>query len=135
MRETRRLLQSPQLWHLLPFVDVWMKTYASPIAHRLNALAPGSTPPNIYALMLFCPFASLPLPLLRPLLCPLSRRTSTTTRGSGPRARGGYVNELLARLTRRPVSDRTWTNGTRTLDIDGETFPLGRGIYVCGPFA
>ena len=40
----------------------------------------------------------------------------------------GYVNELLARLTHRPVSDRTQTNGT--LDGDGETFPLGRGIYA-----
>ena len=57
--------------------------------------------------------------------------TSTSTAYSqqlGHMQRVGYVNELLARLTHRLVSDRTQTNGT--LDSDGETFPLGRGIYA-----
>jgi hypothetical protein len=40
----------------------------------------------------------------------------------------GYVNELLARLTDKPVHDSTNTN--RTLDSDPATFPLGRKVYA-----
>jgi Histidine phosphatase superfamily (branch 2) len=40
----------------------------------------------------------------------------------------GYVNELLARLTGKPVQDHTQTN--RTLDSSPATFPLDRSIYV-----
>ncbi|OIW31692.1 3-phytase A [Coniochaeta ligniaria NRRL 30616] len=40
----------------------------------------------------------------------------------------GWVNELVARLTGRPVVDRTSTN--TTLDGDGGTFPLGRTLYA-----
>jgi len=40
----------------------------------------------------------------------------------------GYVNELLARLTGKPVQDHTQTN--RTLDSSPTTFPLNRSIYV-----
>lgn len=46
----------------------------------------------------------------------------------GPVQGVGYINELLARLTDRPVEDHTQTN--QTLDSNSETFPLGRGIYV-----
>ena len=45
------------------------------------------------------------------------------------RVRGvGYVNELLARLTGKPVQDNTQTN--RTLDASPETFPLNRTFYA-----
>ena len=128
-----------------PFVDAWVETYAPPIAHRLNALAPGSnlTPPTIHALMLFCPFESI-AHLSHSPFCDLFSEGEFVSfeyasdldkyYGTGygqrlGRVQGvGYVNELLARLTHRPVSDRTQTNGT--LDGDGETFPLGRGIYA-----
>lgn len=40
----------------------------------------------------------------------------------------GYVNELLARLTRTPVVDNTTTNST--LDGNEETFPLNRTVYA-----
>jgi len=40
----------------------------------------------------------------------------------------GYVNELLARLTGRPVQDHTQTN--TTLDSSPITFPLNRTIYA-----
>jgi hypothetical protein len=40
----------------------------------------------------------------------------------------GYVNELLARLTDKPVEDNTNTN--RTLNSDPATFPLGRRVYA-----
>lgn len=45
------------------------------------------------------------------------------------RVRGvGYVNELLARLTGKPVQDNTQTN--RTLDASPKTFPLDRTFYA-----
>ena len=40
----------------------------------------------------------------------------------------GYVNELLARLTRKPVKDSTNTN--TTLNSDPKTFPLDRKVYA-----
>jgi hypothetical protein len=40
----------------------------------------------------------------------------------------GYVNELLARLTEKPVQDHTNTNST--LDSDSKTFPLDRYVYA-----
>lgn len=38
------------------------------------------------------------------------------------------MNELLARLTNSPVSDKTTTNST--LDSSSTTFPLGRAFYA-----
>ncbi|KAL9572725.1 hypothetical protein ACKAV7_003124 [Fusarium commune] len=46
----------------------------------------------------------------------------------GPTQGVGYVNELVSRLTRKPVDDRTTTN--RTLDGNPETFPLDRTLYA-----
>lgn len=46
----------------------------------------------------------------------------------GPVQGVGYINELLARLTGRPVRDNTQTN--RTLDASPVTFPLNRTIYA-----
>lgn len=40
----------------------------------------------------------------------------------------GYVNELIARLTGKPVQDNTQTN--RTLTSSPITFPLHRSIYA-----
>lgn len=46
----------------------------------------------------------------------------------GPTQGVGYVNELLARLTDKPVEDNTNTN--HTLNSDPATFPLGRRVYA-----
>ncbi|KAK0645662.1 histidine phosphatase superfamily [Cercophora newfieldiana] len=46
----------------------------------------------------------------------------------GPTQGVGWVNELLARLTGRPVEDGTSTN--RTTDADERKFPLGRRLYA-----
>ncbi|KAI0152394.1 phosphoglycerate mutase-like protein [Hypoxylon sp. NC0597] len=46
----------------------------------------------------------------------------------GPTQGVGFVNELLARLTGRPVVDHTTTNST--LDGSESTFPLGRVLYA-----
>lgn len=46
----------------------------------------------------------------------------------GPVQGVGYINELLARLTGKPVSDATQTN--KTLDSSPETFPLNRTLYA-----
>ncbi|KAM7220933.1 Histidine phosphatase superfamily [Rhypophila decipiens] len=46
----------------------------------------------------------------------------------GPTQGVGYVNELIARMTARPVVDHTSTNST--LDSDPTTFPLDRALYA-----
>ncbi|KAF5686720.1 3-phytase A [Fusarium circinatum] len=46
----------------------------------------------------------------------------------GPTQGVGYVNELVSRLTRKPVNDHTTTN--RTLDANPATFPLDRALYA-----
>ena len=46
----------------------------------------------------------------------------------GPTQGVGFVNELVARLTGKPVVDHTSVN--RTLDKDPDTFPLGRSLYA-----
>ncbi|KAF5025475.1 hypothetical protein F66182_2451 [Fusarium sp. NRRL 66182] len=46
----------------------------------------------------------------------------------GPTQGVGYVNELISRLTKKPVDDHTTTN--RTLDSSPETFPLNRTLYA-----
>lgn len=46
----------------------------------------------------------------------------------GPTQGVGYVNELIARLTKSPVQDNTTVN--HTLDADSTTFPLDRSVYA-----
>ena len=46
----------------------------------------------------------------------------------GPTQGVGYVNELVARLTSKPVVDHTSVN--QTLDRDQDTFPLERMLYA-----
>lgn len=46
----------------------------------------------------------------------------------GPTQGVGFVNELIARMTGKAVSDHTTVN--HTLDDSGETFPLGDALYV-----
>lgn len=133
---------------------VWQDTFAPRVIARLQSLA---EPPNSLALtnvdlpnlMSFCAFHTLASasfgsePTTSPW-CALWTAADTakfeywmdldkyygTGYGNelGPVQGIGYVNELLARLTRTPVVDNTSTN--RTLDSDPETFPLDRELYV-----
>lgn len=46
----------------------------------------------------------------------------------GPTQGVGFTNELIARLTNKPVHDMTSVN--HTIDDDPKTFPLGRQLYA-----
>jgi hypothetical protein len=58
------------------------------------------------------------------LICRLDRYGQAL----GPVQGVGYVNELLARLTGKPVLDHSQTNST--LDSSPVTFPLNRTVYA-----
>ncbi|KAH9066440.1 phytase [Lactarius vividus] len=115
----------------------WLAIYAPPITRRLNLAAPGADLTNKDTYNLMPPWRRSPF-------CGLF--TSEEFRGfeyfgdvdkfydnghggNLGRVRGvGYANELLARLTGKPVRDNTQTN--RTLDASPETFPLDRTLYA-----
>ncbi|TFK24698.1 phytase [Coprinopsis marcescibilis] len=125
--------------------EVWTSIFATPIAQRLNAQAPGAnlTPSDVAALIPLCAFESVALETLS-RFCELFTPAEFTqfqylsdiekyyNRGYGqplgPVQGVGYINELLARLTRKQVKDETQTN--RTLDASPLTFPLDRSIYA-----
>ncbi|KAJ7137743.1 histidine phosphatase superfamily [Mycena epipterygia] len=125
----------------------WLAIYAPEITARLNAWAPGASLTNreTQALISLCAFhtvASTPARLspFCALFTPsdfaafdysadLDKYYNTGHGAPLGRVQGvGFVNELLARLTRTPVRDRTQTN--RTLDADPATFPLDRTVYA-----
>ncbi|KAJ7149354.1 phytase [Mycena filopes] len=129
----------------------WLAAYAPAITARLNAWAPGAnlTNPETSALISLCAFHTAatsttfsPLSTFCALFTPpdfaafdysadLDKYYYTgygAACGLGRVQGVGYVNELLARLTHRPVRDRTQTN--TTLDADPATFPLDRSIYA-----
>ncbi|PFH48993.1 hypothetical protein AMATHDRAFT_148650 [Amanita thiersii Skay4041] len=126
-------------------VDEWVAIYGQPIAKRLNKAAPGAnlTAADVYGLMLLCPFESQ-AKMEKSSFCDLFTQeefgylayTSDLDKyystGYGQplgRVQGvGYINELLARLTKTPVRDNTQTN--RTLDSSPDTFPLDRTVYA-----
>ncbi|KAK4236648.1 histidine phosphatase superfamily [Achaetomium macrosporum] len=126
-------------------------TYASvftpPISARLNAHLPGAnlSDADTIALMDLCPFETVASPSGQ--LSPFCRLFTLAEWQSydyyqslgkwygfgpgnplGPTQGVGFVNELLARLTRSPVRDGTSTN--RTLNADARTFPLDRALYA-----
>jgi len=51
----------------------------------------------------------------------------------GPTQGVGFVNELIARLTNKPVVDHTCVN--HTLDSNPETFPLGKEVALYADFS
>lgn len=127
--------------------EIWRGVFAPPITARLNANLPGAnlTDADTVFLMDLCPFGTVasadgaPSPF-----CGLFGRDEWRAydylqslgkwygfgpgNPLGPTQGVGYVNELLARLTRTPVRDRTSTNST--LDADPRTFPLDRALYA-----
>ncbi|KAJ7172078.1 phytase [Mycena filopes] len=129
----------------------WLAVYAPAITVRLNTWAPGAnlTDSESSALISLCAFHTAatsttfsPLSPFCALFTPpdfaafgysadLDKYYYTgygAARGLGRVQGVGYVNELLARLTHRPVRDQTQTN--TTLDADPATFPLDRSIYA-----
>lgn len=126
-------------------------TYASvftpSITARLNANLPNAnlTFPEAILIMDLCPFETVASSSSTPSpFCALFTPTEWKqydyyqTLGKyygygpgnplGPTQGVGFVNELVARLTGKPVVDHTSVNGT--LDTDPNTFPLGRSLYA-----
>lgn len=126
----------------------YLSTFAPPITARLNTALPHTnlTDADTISLMDLCPFETVaspggatPAPFCH-LFTPAEwlQYDYYQSLGKwygygpgnplGPTQGVGFVNELLARLTRTPVRDGTSTN--RTLDGDGGTFPLDRVLYA-----
>ncbi|KAL9943391.1 hypothetical protein D7B24_006230 [Verticillium nonalfalfae] len=125
----------------------WQDVFMPPVAARVNAALPGAnlTEHETVYFMDLCPYETVADARLRPsAFCGLFTRDEwasydyyqTVAKYYGFNAghplaatQGvGWVNELVARLTDTAVEDDTTTN--RTLDSDGATFPLGRGMYA-----
>lgn len=127
--------------------ETWANIFAKPIRRRLNANLHGanlSLVQTIY-MMDLCPFntvASLSGELSP--FCNLFNKEEwhqysyfeslgkwygySFGNPLGPTQGVGFVNELIARLTDKPVEDETSTN--HTLDDNPKTFPLGRKLYA-----
>nr|OQO20260.1 hypothetical protein B0A51_13704 [Rachicladosporium sp. CCFEE 5018] len=124
----------------------WSNIFAAPIRKRLNAdLGANLTITQTIYMMDLCPFNTVASPTgaISPF-CALFTEQEWHQYGYyeslnkyygysqgnplGPTQGVGYVNELIARLTNRPVVDHTSTNST--LDSNPSTFPLGRKLYA-----
>ncbi|EGN94959.1 hypothetical protein SERLA73DRAFT_187231 [Serpula lacrymans var. lacrymans S7.3] len=135
----------PSAQHQSAQTDEWQSAFTPSIVNRLNNAAPGAniTRGDIIALMSLCAFESV-ASNKDSLVCSLFSQNDLDAfeyntdiskyyfTGYGHplgRVQGvGYVNELIARLTRRPVEDHTQTNST--LDSSPVTFPLDRTFYA-----
>ncbi|KAF2149057.1 histidine acid phosphatase [Myriangium duriaei CBS 260.36] len=124
----------------------WAAVFLPPIARRLaKDLGVDFSVDQTLALMDMCPFATVSdargrvsdfCALFTPAEWSSYSHYSTLTKWHnfgpgnplGPTQGVGYTNELIARLTGRPVVDRTSTN--RTLTGSKVTFPLDRKLYV-----
>jgi hypothetical protein len=126
--------------------QIWASKFVPPIQARVNsALGTNLSAITIVYLMDMCPFDTLAHPTAK--MSPFCKLFTEKewhaydyfqTLGKfygyshgnplGATQGVGYVNELLARLTQKPVEDSTNTN--RTLDSDPKTFPLDRKVYA-----
>ncbi|KAH7133498.1 histidine phosphatase superfamily [Dactylonectria macrodidyma] len=128
--------------------DVWRGHFIPSVTKRLNKNLPGAelTEAETIYLMDLCPFNTVNTPdaATRSKFCRLF--TKEEWKGYdyllsvdkfygygngnplGPTQGVGYVNELIARLTKKPVVDHTTAN--TTLDASPETFPLDRALYA-----
>ncbi|KXJ92233.1 3-phytase A [Microdochium bolleyi] len=122
--------------------------FAPAITARLNAALPGADLDDVDTtyLMDLCPFETVADRYGRPSrICTLFSPDEwadydyfqslgkwygySSGNPLGPTQGVGFANELIARLTGRPVEDHTSTNST--LDSSPETFPLrDRGVYA-----
>jgi hypothetical protein len=126
----------------------WLGIFAPPITERLNENLPGAnlTDQEIIYVMDLCPYTTVALDdggFISPF-CQLFSEQEWRDydyyqsvgkwygygpgNPLGPTQGVGFVNELIARLTRQPVRDHTSTNSTP--DGSPETFPLGRTLYA-----
>jgi hypothetical protein len=126
--------------------QVWAAEFVPPIQERINSqLGTNLSMTSIVYLMDMCPFDTLAHPTAKVSdFCHLFTEEEWhaydyfQTLGKfygysvgnplGPTQGVGYVNELLARLTGKPVDDHTNTN--TTLNADPKSFPLGRKVYA-----
>ncbi|KAG5982417.1 hypothetical protein E4U55_001924 [Claviceps digitariae] len=125
----------------------WRKIWATPVMNRLNKQLPGAniSLEDTVNLMDLCPFNTVTTVKTRlSRFCQLFSQQEWDAYeyyesvdkwyayGPGnplaPTQGVGYVNELIARLTKAPVEDHTTTNST--LDSDPTTFPLDRLLYA-----
>lgn len=125
----------------------WVSVFAPPITDRLNQNLPGAnlTDEDTVSFMDLCPFNTVAHDhgKLSPF-CNLFSRDEWHAydyyqsvgkwygygdgNPLGPTQGVGFVNELIARLTSKPVKDHTSTNST--LDGSADTFPLGKVLYA-----
>ncbi|KAH0840375.1 histidine phosphatase superfamily [Lanmaoa asiatica] len=135
----------PQVGTSNQATKAWASVFTPAIADRMNAAAPGAKlkKTDVVNLMSLCPFDTVAHEAPSQW-CDLFTPEEWASyeyygdlvdyygNGYGQklgRVQGvGYVNELLARLTGRPVRDETQTN--HTLDGSPITFPLDRTFYV-----
>ncbi|KAH7887292.1 histidine phosphatase superfamily [Phlebopus sp. FC_14] len=125
--------------------NTWRDVFAPPIADRLNRAAPGAgiDAKDVASLMPLCAFETIFHGTASPFCSIFTqeefqayeyyvdiKKFYKTGYGNalGPVHGVGYINELLARLTSRPVQDETQTN--HTLDASPVTFPLNRTFYA-----
>ncbi|KAG6105711.1 hypothetical protein E4U31_001257 [Claviceps sp. LM219 group G6] len=128
-------------------INAWLKIWATPVMNRLNKKMPGAnlTLEETVYMMDLCPFNTVASTKKVPSsFCRLfskrewqsydyyqSLRKWHTYGPGNPMASTqgvGYVNELIARLTKTPVKDNTTTDAD--LDSNPATFPLGRSMYA-----
>ncbi|KAI4755357.1 acid phosphatase [Aureobasidium sp. EXF-3400] len=127
--------------------NTWVTVFVPAIQKRINADLPGAnlTSTEIIYLMDLCPFNTVASPTgaISPF-CSLFTETEWQDYGYyeslnkfygygsgnplGPTQGVGFTNELIARLTKKPVVDHTSTN--HTLDNSAATFPLDRALYA-----
>ena len=128
--------------------STWAAQFVPPIQDRLNADLDGanfSLAETIY-MMDLCPYDTVagPLDLKLSPFCNLFTPSEwksydyyytlekyygySSGNPLAPTLGVGFVNELIARLTQRPVVDETCTN--RTLDSSNVTFPLDAKLYA-----
>ncbi|KAI1083483.1 phosphoglycerate mutase-like protein [Whalleya microplaca] len=127
--------------------DNWLDRFIPPITERLNQNLPGAnlTDEDTISFMDLCPFNTAANDEGKlSAFCHLFTveewhsydyyqslgKWYSFGNGSplGPTQGVGFVNELLARLTDKPVDDHTTTN--TTLDESNATFPLGSVLYA-----
>ncbi|KAI0899722.1 phosphoglycerate mutase-like protein [Annulohypoxylon nitens] len=127
--------------------DMWIEKVVPPLTERLNQNLPGAnlTDQEAIYLMDICPFDTVADDNTKlSKFCHLFTMDDWHNydyyqslgkwygygNGSplGPTQGVGFVNELISRLTGKPVNDHTTTNST--LDESEDTFPHGRVLYA-----
>lgn len=131
--------------------SIWASIFTPSIAARLNSNMPGVnfTGENVIDLMSICPFETVTneFGLMSPF-CNLFSEDEWhaydyyQTLGKyyeyswgnplGPTQGVGFTNELIARMTSKPVIDHTCTNST--LDNNPETFPISNSTVLYADF-